>query len=119
MRISKLLVAWLAVWGSVSTLAGCAATRPTLPPTQPAFFTSPADDFDAAWLKSVGVDPQRVLCNRENRYGNTVKSDSAEGSKEMMEALSPYLKPLDGAEREKAQDLVRHALMWRMVRGIL
>lgn len=75
----------------------------------------PAPAKDAvALLRQGGVEPQALACNRDNRWGQTLRPDSIEGAADIA-ALLPAPLSSDEALRKKLQGLV----FWRMVRAVL
>lgn len=86
---------------------GCAAPRPV--PTPP-----PAPAPEAALLAAAGVDAAALRCNRENRWGQTLRPDSIEAAADIA-ALLPAPLSADEALRKKLQGIV----FWRMVRAVL
>ncbi len=77
-----------------------------------------AGDVNLALLRRAGVDPAGIRCNRENRWGSTLREDAQAGAQDLLAALGPSA-PRDTAERDALAKKFRGLLMWRMVRAVL
>jgi len=99
-------------------LGACAAARPageTGPPAAPRLASAREDRL----LRAAGIDPARIACNAENRWGRGLKQDAANGAGQLLELLAPSLRPLADAEQRALRRRLGDLLMWRMVRAVL
>ncbi|MSP63953.1 MAG: hypothetical protein EXR72_27155 [Myxococcales bacterium] len=102
-----------------AAMSGCAAATPLRPaPALPAV-AGEHDDLDPALLREAGVDAALLRCNRENRWGASLRGDAREGAAELMALVGPSLAPGTDEERAALQKRLQGALMWRMVRAVL
>ncbi|MCS6915608.1 MAG: hypothetical protein RMK29_00130 [Myxococcales bacterium] len=77
------------------------------------------EDWGPALLRSAGVDPAQIRCNRDNRWGDTLRQDAQAGAAELMAAAGPALRPLSTEEHAALQKKLQGILFWRMVRAVI
>jgi hypothetical protein len=111
-------------------VVACAASPPrpaALPPPQPPPSSSPppssrvaaGDDLSPELLAAAGVDVARLRCNRDNRWGASLRADAEAGSADLMAQIAPHLDALTDGARAELQRSLRRVLFWRMVRAVL
>lgn len=103
------------------TLALLGADCASAPPPRPAFPVAGEahGDFDPDLLRGAGVDPSGIACNRDNRWGATLKTDSERGADDVLAAFGERLAPASDEEKAALHKRVAHLLFWRMVRAVL
>lgn len=103
---------------ALASLAACAPAAVTTAPVTPAV-TTPAARGDGTddVLRAAGIDPSRLRCNRENRWGTSLRPDSQAGADDLLAAAAPQLAP--GADKDALRKKFQKLLFWRMVRAVL
>ena len=109
--------------------AGCVSTRavavfPDPPRALPAPTERPptAAAVEEALLRREGLDPARLRCNRENRWGGELRRDAEAAADDLLAALAPSLATAgtDGdAGRAALRKRIQNLVFWRMVRAVL
>lgn len=77
------------------------------------------DDQDARVLRRGGVNSGAIACNREQRWGETLRADSEAGAADLLAALAPRLAPMSDEERAATREQLRKLVFWRLVRAVL
>lgn len=121
---------------------GCAGTQPVVTGTQPISGAAkggaaaggagmgggvkdpppneepgPLADLDRGLLSGAGVDPGKIACNSDNRWGNGLRRDAQVGADDLLAALGPALTA--SADRDGLRKKLAGLLFWRMVRAVL
>src|SRR5947207_931442 len=69
----------------------------------------PAASDDIAALQQGGVDPAAIRCNKDNRFGGTLKEEAAAAAAEAL--------PVDASAEARA--IAERKIFWRLVRAVL
>lgn len=107
----------LALAVAIPEWAGCAAATP--PARCPEAGAMTHGDYDPARLMAAGVDPAALRCNRDNRWGSTIRPDSKAGAADLLAAVAPHLQAINDSDRAALAKKLEGLLMWRMVRAVL
>jgi len=101
------------------TILACGTPAAQTLPTPPEPRAPTVVEREDALLRSAGVDPRAIRCNRENRWGALLRGDADAGAQEVAAALGTHFGNIAEPQRAQIVKKIRDIVFWRMVRAVL